>query len=81
MEEMRATELRNVNFIKTVLMLLVVAGHSMCFWGGRWFTCDPVRIVPPLIGAADWLNSFHMSGFVLVSGYLYRYLRYECGEI
>ena len=80
MEKMRAEELYNVNFIKTVLMLLVIAGHSMCFWGGSWFTCNPSRTVFPLIWVADWLNSFHMSGFVLVSGYLYRYLRYECGK-
>ena len=59
-------------------MLLVIVGHSMCFWGGSWFTGDPIGIVLPLIWVADWLNSFHMSGFVLVSGYLYRYLRYEC---
>ena len=56
----RQTELENCNFIKTVLMMLVVFYHSIVFWGGNWFTQNPEVISVPLNIVADWLNSFHI---------------------
>ena len=35
---------------------------------------------PGMALVADWLNSFHVYAFTLVSGYLYAYLRYERGK-
>ena len=35
-------QLENCIFVKTVLMLMVVAYHSMIFWGGDWFSVQPV---------------------------------------
>lgn len=62
-------------------MLAVVLCHSCAFWGGGWFLAfTPSVIVPSLGWFSSWLGTFHVSGFVLVSGYLYYYLRYEAGK-
>ncbi len=71
-------ELINCNFVKTVLMLLVVLYHSCVFWTGSWF-----NILAPSGNSAvlelfsKWLNSFHIYGFALVSGYIFYYIKYE----
>ena len=72
-------ELKNCSFIKTVLMLCVVLGHSFCFWGGEWFTNNPAVIVKTLIVFADWLNTFHIYCFTLISGYIFYHIKYEKG--
>ncbi|MBR4874096.1 MAG: acyltransferase [Clostridia bacterium] len=76
----RQTELDNCNFVKTVLMLLVVFYHSILFWKGNWFTANPAVEVKALSILADWLNSFHIYAFALVSGYLFYYLKHERGK-
>lgn len=72
-----ARELENCNFVKTVLMILVVLYHSVLFWKGTWFTADPAWAAPWLGVFAQWLNSFHIFGFTLISGYLFYYLKQE----
>ena len=72
-------ELKNCSFIKTVLMLCVVLGHSFCFWGGEWFTNNPAVIVKTLIVFADWLNTFHIYCFTLISGYIFYHIKYDKG--
>ena len=69
--------LRNCTFVKTVLMILVVGGHALDFWTGDWFTRNPAIPSPFCDLLSRWLNSFHTYAFVLVSGYLFRYLKYE----
>ena len=77
----RDIDLASCNYIKCILMLAVVLCHSCAFWGGGWFSAvTPSVIVPPLGWLSSWLGTFHVSGFVLVSGYLYYYLRYEAGK-
>lgn len=68
--------LDNCIFIKTILMTLVILYHSMIFWGGDWFNVKSVAIqCNVLIYLAQWLNSFHIYGFVLISGYIFEYLK------
>lgn len=57
-------------------MLLVVLYHSIAIWMGGWFDnpAEPNDIFKQL---AIWLNSFHIYGFTLVSGYLFYFLKYE----
>lgn len=76
----RHRELENCTFVKTMLMLIVVAYHSILCWSGNWFLAISVRRSEILAGIANWLNSFHIYGFALVSGYLFYYLRYEKGK-
>lgn len=76
----KQNELSNCNFVKTVLMLLVILYHSILFWGGDWFTEDPAIVSPLLAGFAKYLNSFHIYAFTLVSGYIFYYIKYEKGQ-
>lgn len=73
-------DLSPLDFAKTALMLLVVLYHSVLFWGGNWFTKDPLLPAPGLQVLASWLNSFHIYGFTLISGYLFYSLRFEHGK-
>lgn len=76
----KQTELSNCTFVKTVLMILVVVYHSILFWGGNWFTGDPVNRSRFMTNVAEWLNSFHIYAFTLVSGYIFYYIKYEKGK-
>lgn len=73
----REQELRNCNFVKTVLMILVVLYHSMVFWTGDWFSVEQVCKSEIVSIISQWLNSFHIYGFTLVSGYIFYYLKVE----
>lgn len=72
-----ASELNNCTFVKTILMMLVVLDHSVAFWSGNWFTKNPAISADILPMISQWLGSFHTYGFVLVSGYLFYYIKYE----
>jgi fucose 4-O-acetylase-like acetyltransferase len=76
----RQAELDNCDFVKTILMILVVVYHSIVFWGGNWFTRNPASQSVILGTVAEWLNSFHIYAFVFVSGYLFCCLKYEKGK-
>jgi fucose 4-O-acetylase-like acetyltransferase len=71
-------ELENCTFVKCLLMLIVLIGHSLHFWTGDWFTLtEPVYSSTVLKELSDFFSSFHVYCFTLVSGYIYYYLRYE----
>ena len=71
----------NCTFVKTILMLMVVLYHSIIFWGGGWFSaCEPERTITSASVIANWLNSFHVYCFILTSGYIYSFLRFERGK-
>ena len=73
-----ASKLHNLTFIKTVLMLCVIAGHSAIFWKGTWFTAvEPAELIEGLSWISDFMNSFHIFAFTLVSGYLFYFLKIE----
>lgn len=74
--------LDNCYFVKTILMLLVVLYHSILFWGGgSWLDNQPVIFKSRALSIiAVWLNTFHIYGFTLVSGYIFQYLKYEKGK-
>ena len=67
---------------KSLLMILVVLGHSCLFFGGSWLSSfSPVFVNRQLGYLAMWLNSFHIYAFVLISGYLFYYLKYEISNL
>lgn len=76
----RQKELANCNFVKTILMLIVVIYHCMVYWTGTWFVGKPSIPSAALATVSRWMNSFHVYGFILVSGYLFFFLRYEAGK-
>lgn len=70
--------LNNCNFVKTVLMLCVIIGHCCGFWTDAWFPVIKPSYSNEFLGNfANWLGSFHISCFTLVSGYIYYYVKNE----
>ena len=77
----RQEELLNCNFVKTILMLIVVIYHSCIFWAGGWFSMVTPQFSAPIISQiALWTNTFHIYAFALVSGYIFYHLKYEKGR-
>lgn len=72
--------LENCTFVKTILMFAVIFYHSCLFLSDGWFPIKVVSKAPVLTGIADWLNSFHIYAFVLVSGFIFCYIKDEKGE-
>lgn len=73
-------ELESCSFVKTVLMLLVVVYHCFLFWSGGWLTEEPVYEAKVLAIIAMWMNTFHIYGFTLVSGYIFYHIKYKVGR-
>lgn len=74
-------ELDNCKFVKTILMIIILAYHSCIFWAGEWIPGIIVQIKAPLlVNFAGWLSTFHIYGFTLVSGYLFYFLKCERGK-
>lgn len=76
----RVEELKNCDFVKTVLMLLVVLYHSCRFWNYNWNVFLPIpeldiSVVSQMV--IEWSNTWRIYAFTLVSGYLFYHLRYE----
>lgn len=76
----RQSELRSCSFVKTILAIVVVFYHSILFWNGHWFISTPDRQVAALDLLSKWLNTFHIYGFTLVSGYLFYFQKHENGK-
>ena len=71
-------ELSNCTFVKSILMITVVLYHSCVFWTGLWFTRESVAIeAPGLEFFSNFLGTFHIYGFALVSGYIFQYIKFE----
>lgn len=72
-------KLDNCTFVKTILMIFVVLYHSILFWGGgsRLENIPVIYESKFLSILAAWLNTFHIYGFTLISGYIFQYLKYE----
>lgn len=74
-------ELKNCTEVKTLLMLIIVLYHSMIIFVGDGAWAPVTRVVnAPAFGCiANWLNSFHIYAFTLISGYVFCYVKYERG--
>ena len=62
-------------------MLIIVLYHSMIIYagGGTWGPCTRATDAPILGYIAEWMNSFHIYAFTLISGYIFYYIKYENG--
>lgn len=77
--ETKNVMLKNSEFVKEVLMLLVILGHAVHFWTGDWFTNNPFYESESLATLSNWIVSFHIYAFVLVSGYIFAFKKWEGG--
>ena len=74
-------ELSKCNTAKVILMLLIVLGHSCApFASKTWLPMAAMPFNDSLLIVSDFLNSFHIYAFVLISGYIFRYQKAECGR-
>ena len=73
LDDRNNTILQNTTFIKTILMMLVIVCHAADFWTRKWFTQNPILPSNTLGLLANWLGSFHVYCFALVSGYLFAF--------
>lgn len=75
LKEPNDSRIENCSFIKVILMILVVLYHSSVFWTGTWLNVISVYEKSIFLDIfSRWLNSFHVYGFTLVSGYIFNYL-------
>lgn len=66
---------------KAVAMLAVIAHHAAAYYmPGGWFNSAPAENSFALGFFAAWLNTFHVFVFTFVSGYIFQYLKFECGR-
>lgn len=65
--------LEDISYVKIILILFVILGHSVAFWSGEWFTKNPELTVPILSFMYSFLGSFHTYAFVILSGYIFSY--------
>lgn len=80
-QEFDKITIKNCDFVKVGLMVLIVLYHSMALWiTSGWFNQSPKESSIYLNYIARWLNTFHIYTFTLVSGYIFSFLRYEIGR-
>ena len=75
-------ELTNCSAVKAILMLAVVLYHSLCVYlPSGWGPYEPAKQSPVLGILAEWLDTFHIYGFALISGYIFYYIKFNGGGI
>lgn len=75
MKVSRNSALDSCTFIKVILMILVVLYHSSAFWTKSWLDVISVQNDSIFLNVfSRWLNSIHVYGFTLVSGYIFKYM-------
>lgn len=68
----RIKELKNYTPIKIILMVIVVLYHSMIIYaGGTWGSYIRATDAPILGYIAEWMNSFYIYAFTLISVYIF----------
>ena len=71
--------LRELDYLKTIGILLVVIGHCTSIYTGGWVFTSPVN--SPIYGLiASYVYTFHVPMLVFVSGAIYYYCRINKGK-
>lgn len=79
MREFAVTKERELELtgpVKALAMLVIVLYHACAIYGGAWFG-DPATPCPALGVFVQWLSTIHVPLFLLVSGYIWAYLKME----
>lgn len=76
--KLKNNEIENCNYVKAILMIIVVFYHSILFWNGNWFNVIPLYNDSKILAVfARWLNTFHIYCFTFISGYIFYYVKIE----
>ena len=72
-------QLDNCNFSKMIMMLIIVFYHSMVFWTGKWFSVIGASVYEAKVLSvlSDYLAYIVNGTFILISGYIYYYIKIE----
>lgn len=62
--------------VKAIAMLVIVFNHACALYTGAWFG-EPATPCPELGVFVQWLATVHVPLFLLVSGYIWAYLKME----
>ena len=79
MRELAMTKERELGLtgpVKALAMLVIVLYHACALYGGAWFG-EPATPCPELGLFVQWLSTIHVPLFLLVSGYIWAYLKME----
>ena len=73
--------LDNCRYIKGLLMIAVVMGHSIAFWARQnWFDARiPSMDSPILFFFSKYISHFHVYAFALISGYIFSHVTQNGG--
>lgn len=82
MREIEMTKERELGLtgpVKALAMLVIVLYHACALYGGSWFgePATPCRALGVLV---QWLSTVHVPLFLLVSGYIWAYLKMETSK-
>lgn len=69
-------ELELTGPVKSLAMLVIVLYHACAIYGGVWFG-EPATPCPALGVFVQWLSTMHVPLFLLVSGYIWAYIKME----
>lgn len=69
-------ELELTGPVKALAMLVIVLYHACAIYGGVWFG-EPATPCPALGVFVQWLSTMHVPLFLLVSGYIWAYIKME----
>lgn len=67
----REQYLENIGLVKTIMMLVIVAFHSIANWGVQDWFLNRSKLIPMVAVLAEWMSSFHTSAFVFASGFIF----------
>ncbi len=77
--ETKERELGLTGPVKALAMLVIVLNHACALYTGVWFGV-PATPCPPLGVFVQWLATIHVPLFLLVSGYIWAYLKMETAK-
>lgn len=78
MDELEKKELQNCNFVKAILMMSIIIFHSGKIYAtGNWGPYPAVDTAPFIGLFINWLGSFLVFAFTLISGYIFYHQKYE----
>lgn len=72
-EVKNTNKISEITIMRVLAMLMIIAFHSLCFYGGRWVDIGAIEI-PFWKNFMLYLDAIDLNMFVFISGYLFGFL-------